>query len=105
MKQLILSTPGGTQDLSIGPNVHLKIADGQGQDDALANAIYQLANRLQDELTRVLTLPWPQQGAGRPEFADPHSEIRDGVLYVWYGDESSAGASARVSAPLDGSQR
>jgi hypothetical protein len=58
----------------------LDAADEPGEVN-LVNAAVMILDQLQDFVSEATTDPWP--GTGRQP--EPHAEIRDGALHLWYG--------------------
>jgi hypothetical protein len=63
--------------------IHVTADDGMlwYSSDDLVSVTEQILDQLQDFVSEATTDPWP--GTGRQP--EPHGEIRDGALHLWYG--------------------
>jgi hypothetical protein len=55
---------------------------GQSDEENIVNISVQALDELQDFVSETTTDPWP----GTTRQPQPHGEVRDSVLYLWYGD-------------------
>ncbi len=67
-----------------GSHVRYNLAGAAGESDEadLVGVAVQVLDQLQDFVSEATTDPWP--GTGRQP--EPHGEIRDHVLHLWYGE-------------------
>src|SRR5262245_40390412 len=89
--QLAIATELGTDFISLGENIEGNMGGDLTDEQAIKVASLNMMNELQDVVTIALRSPWPpQEEAGAPsgEFAEPHAEIRDHTLHLWFGSES-----------------
>jgi len=85
----------------LGHNIQAMLEDGVTLQEAVRCASLSMLNELQDIITVMLTVPWPQAlNVDRLEFAEPHVELRDGELHIWFGEtDVPQGPVVRVPIP------
>lgn len=67
---------------------------GDSDEDNLVGIAVQALSEVQDYVSEATTDPWP----GRTSQPPPHSEIRDGNLHLWYGDDVLAAEPIPLAA-------
>lgn len=98
--QLVVSSRSGTDFLPLGLNIDINVREGVPLEDATRLSMLSTLNVLQDIVTVILTVPWPNAPGGGPyDFAYPRVEIRQNRLSFWFGDEHPHGAIPNVPLP------
>jgi hypothetical protein len=54
-------------------------------DRDIVEAVEEVLELVQVELAEATAVPWPHDPARGYEFHEPHAEIRDGAVRLWYG--------------------
>ena len=97
---LTLTSPATMAIYDFAENIGFKLESGLQPVDAVRDSIESFAEYLQDYITEEVTYPWPRDPRlGKSDFASVNSELRDGVLIVWFGQEED-GLTLPIRIPL-----